>query len=151
MTQRKSFETEIEAVDDTAVPRDMAPSLGELWSRRMILKGLGAAGLLTATSTSLVALGACDKPAARGFNFKELARGVDQTHHVAEGYDADILIRWGDPVLRMRPPSIPGTKRPTRSGSSSATTTTMSASCPCPTAPAPATAVSFASITNTPM
>lgn len=99
MTQRKPFEAEIEAVDDTAVPRDMAPSLSELWSRRTILKGLGAAGLFATTSTSLVALGACDKPAARGFNFKELARGVDQTHHVAEGYDADILIRWGDAVL----------------------------------------------------
>ena len=24
---------------------------------------------------------------------------MDETHHVAEGYDADILIRWGDPLF----------------------------------------------------
>ena len=28
------------------------------------------------------------------FNFKEVEAGIDQNHHVAEGYDADILIRW---------------------------------------------------------
>ena len=35
----------------------------------------------------------------RPFNFSELAAGVDETHHVAEGYEADILIRWGDPLF----------------------------------------------------
>ena len=37
------------------------------------------------------------------FNFKEVASGVDDKHYVAEGYDADILIRWGDPVLPGAP------------------------------------------------
>ena len=36
------------------------------------------------------------------FDFKEIEAGIDQTHHVAEGYDAEILIRWGDPVLPGR-------------------------------------------------
>ena len=30
------------------------------------------------------------------FTFKEVAAGADDKHYVAEGYDADILIRWGD-------------------------------------------------------
>ena len=37
------------------------------------------------------------------FSFDEVEPGVDETHHVAEGYDADILIRWGDPVLPAAP------------------------------------------------
>ncbi len=36
------------------------------------------------------------------FVFTEIEAGVDDTHHVAEGYDADVLIRWGDPVLAGR-------------------------------------------------
>jgi len=104
MTQRKSFEADLGATDDEAIARPMAPTLGELWSRRAILKGLGGAGLIATTSTSLFALAACDGPEkVPGFTFKELPRGVDEHHHVAEGYDADILIRWGDPVLAAAP------------------------------------------------
>ena len=33
------------------------------------------------------------------FAFNEIEAGVDEDHHVADGYDADVLIRWGDPVL----------------------------------------------------
>ncbi len=98
MTQRKSFEMDIETADDIAIARATAPSLTELWSRRSVLKGLGI-GFAAATSTSALALGGCDVFKKSAFSFKEVARGVDETHHVAEGYDADILLRWGDPVL----------------------------------------------------
>jgi uncharacterized protein len=37
------------------------------------------------------------------FSFPEIARGMDQTHHVAEGYRADILLRWGDPLWADSP------------------------------------------------
>ncbi|MFA9459220.1 PhoX family protein [Thiohalorhabdus sp. Cl-TMA] len=33
------------------------------------------------------------------FDFPELTAGVDEDHHVAEGFIAEVLIRWGDPVL----------------------------------------------------
>jgi secreted PhoX family phosphatase len=36
--------------------------------------------------------------------FKEIEAGIDERHHVAEGYDADILLRWGDPVVPGGPP-----------------------------------------------
>jgi secreted PhoX family phosphatase len=37
------------------------------------------------------------------FCFAEVAAGVDETHHVAEGYSADILLRWGDPLFPDSP------------------------------------------------
>ena len=37
------------------------------------------------------------------FDFKEIEAGVDQTHHVAEGYDAQVLLRWGDPLFPDAP------------------------------------------------
>jgi len=37
------------------------------------------------------------------FDFERIAHGVDGTHHVAPGYAADILIRWGDPLRRDAP------------------------------------------------
>ncbi|MCE9651284.1 MAG: PhoX family phosphatase [Parvibaculum sp.] len=101
MTQRKSFEIDIETVDDTAIARTAAPSLAELWSRRSFLKTAGGIAILATASTSLLALAACERKPA--FGFKELPRGVDENHHVAEGHDADILIRWGDPVLPDAP------------------------------------------------
>ena len=33
------------------------------------------------------------------FDFAELGVIEDETHHVADGYDADVLIRWGDPII----------------------------------------------------
>lgn len=49
------------------------------------------------------ALSAPTTAGAGAFAFSEVAAGSDQTHHVAEGYDADILIRWGDAVLPGAP------------------------------------------------
>lgn len=38
-----------------------------------------------------------------GLNFEEIAHSYDDTHHVARGYNADVLIRWGDPVTKDAP------------------------------------------------
>jgi secreted PhoX family phosphatase len=43
------------------------------------------------------------------FAFPELSVSPDdETHHVAQGYDADVLIRWGDKVLPGAPEFDPG-------------------------------------------
>ena len=40
-------------------------------------------------------------------HFQQIAYGIDQTHHVAPGYQVQVLIRWGDPVLSGAPPFDP--------------------------------------------
>ena len=40
--------------------------------------------------------------ASSAFTFEEVEAGIDETHHVAAGYDADVLLRWGDPTLCRR-------------------------------------------------
>ena len=40
---------------------------------------------------------------ASRYVFDELEWGNDETHHVAEGYNADILLRWGDPITADAP------------------------------------------------
>lgn len=101
-----------ERSDDTPVNPTHSPTFGDVVARRMgrrdFLKGTlavsAAAGMLTMSPMAF--LGACvAKPRAAGgyFEFPELAVGVDATHHVAAGYDADVLIRWGDPVMPDAP------------------------------------------------
>lgn len=103
-TRAQAFE---DAENAGSNPSDNA-SIGEIiaarYHRRDILKGaLGVAAI--AATVSPLALAASQKAhaAVAGFRFKEVAAGVDERHHVAEGYDADILIRWGDAVTPGAP------------------------------------------------
>jgi len=91
----------------------MGDVIAERLSRRDLMKGALAVSTLGAVVPPLVLL-ATDEARAQGtnatpsFNFQEVAAGVDDKHYVAEGYDADILIRWGDPVLEGAPAFDPG-------------------------------------------
>jgi secreted PhoX family phosphatase len=92
------------------------PSIADLVNvrlgRRDALKGLSASLALIAAPAGLagaVAPGAARAetpaaaPAASSLSFPELAHGYDADHHVAEGYDAQVVIRWGDKVLADAP------------------------------------------------
>jgi len=79
------------------------------YSRREMMRGtLGVAAATALFGPALLAgraaeaVGALDR-----FDFKEIAAGVDETPHVAEGYRADILLRWGDPLFADSPPFEP--------------------------------------------
>ncbi len=94
-------------------------TLGEViatrFHRRDLLKGTLAVTAMAATVSPL-ALTAAGKANAQGanttpsFNFREVAAGSDERHHVAEGYDADVLISWGDKVLPGAPAFDPKTQ-----------------------------------------
>ncbi|WMS43935.1 PhoX family phosphatase [Acuticoccus sp. MNP-M23] len=86
--------------------RTMGEIIAARFSRRGFLRGSLAATAITAT-VSPMALLAADRAsaetAASSFNFEEVTAGVDADHHVAEGYNADVLLRWGDKVFADAP------------------------------------------------
>ena len=78
--------------------RAYADIIGARLSRRAALMGLASTAALAA-APSLWPKGA-QAAAGSALGFKELARIYDQTHHVANNYAANVLIRWGDPIAK---------------------------------------------------
>ena len=75
-------------------------------SRREFARGALAAAATVATFGAQKAAAGETAP-SRTFAFEEVEAGIDATHHVAPGYEADVLIRWGDKVLSGAPPFDP--------------------------------------------
>jgi secreted PhoX family phosphatase len=101
-----------EASEDIPSNTSEAPTLGDVINRRFgrrdVLKGaLGAAAVGALAGSGLAAMAsrkqALASSATPSFVFEEIQHGVDETHHVAPGYSADVLIRWGDPVVKGAP------------------------------------------------
>jgi hypothetical protein len=84
------------------------PTMGDIiaarFNRRDLFKGVLG---VTAINTTIGALALTAAPramaATSSFDFAELVADIDDKHHVAAGYKAEILIRWGDPVLPGAP------------------------------------------------
>jgi len=69
-------------------------------SRRGFIGGLVATSSLTINGCSS---SRTHKALEASFQFNEISRGTDKTHHVPKGYSADILMRWGDPLFSDSP------------------------------------------------
>jgi uncharacterized protein len=76
-------------------------------TRRDILKTAAATGATIALGAGFVGSVFESKAVAKGsissLEFTELQRVYDQTHHIAPGYRADVLIRWGDKLFADAP------------------------------------------------
>jgi uncharacterized protein len=112
MTQpRESGNPPFDQAEDTPASPASGPTLGDViearYSRRDLIRGALATAAIASTVSPLALLAATDARAATSaapaFNFAELAAGSDANHHVAQGYDANVLIRWGDKVLADAP------------------------------------------------
>ena len=84
------------------------PTIGDLVERRLGRRaalrgvfGVGAAAVLTHELLDNTALAQPTGPSS--LTFKEVAHGLDRNQHVPEGYEAQVLIRWGDPVVADAP------------------------------------------------
>jgi secreted PhoX family phosphatase len=103
--------SELEDSGDIGINPTENLTMGEIiatrFNRRDLLRGSLAVAAISAT-VGTRALAANEQPAKKvsntnSFDFKEIEAGVDQTHHVAEGYDAQVLLRWGDPIFADAP------------------------------------------------
>lgn len=111
-TYETNFPTsQLEEADGEGHNTSANPTMGEIiakrFSRRSFLRGSLAVSAIAAT-VSPAALMTADKARAEGasgsaFSFAEVEAGVDANHHVAEGYDADVLLRWGDGLFPDSP------------------------------------------------
>ncbi|WP_417409734.1 PhoX family protein [Hoeflea sp.] len=102
--------TEIrEAEEDVGRNTSGNPTMGDIINRRFSRRGFLGGSLAVAAigaTVSPLALMIADEARAEGmsaFSFTEIEAGVDETHHVAEGYDADVLLRWGDKLFADSP------------------------------------------------
>ena len=83
----------------------MGDIINKRFSRRGFIQGSLAVTAIAATVSPLALLVADEAraEAKSAFDFEEIAVGVDEKHHVAAGYDADILLRWGDKIFADAP------------------------------------------------
>ncbi len=83
----------------------MGEIIGRRFSRRNFLQGSLAVSAIGVTVGPMALLIAEKANAASGsaFSFTEAEAGVDATHHVADGYHADVLLRWGDRLFPDAP------------------------------------------------
>lgn len=106
----------MEVAEDQTSNLTENPTFGDVINsrlgRRDALKGLFAVAALSGTTgvigSVLTASDAVAMNAKATFNFDEISHGVDEKHHVADGYNADILLRWGDALFEDSPAFDPG-------------------------------------------
>ncbi len=98
-----------EANDDVPLSPKDRESIGDVilrrYSRRAVVRGsLGvvAAAVLFGPA-ALASRPARAEVSEDRFGFAEVEAGVDETHHLAAGYDAQVLLRWGDPLFPDSP------------------------------------------------
>lgn len=101
-----------EAFDDTPThPVDTA-TIGDViqqrFGRRDVLKGALAVTTVSYLMGGVAAsASATSGTASSAFDFTELQAGIDTNHHVADGYEADIVLRWGDGLFADSEPFDP--------------------------------------------
>ena len=154
------YEGDRDQVLSTAgIGETMQEVLARRWSRRGLVKGGLAAGLvLTAAGRDLRGAGAQDATpvageAARtgGLTFVPITLDAGDDIVVAAGHTAVPFLRWGDPIMAGAPEwDLDEPDRPRRRSSSSATTATGSASSRCRRARTAPTTGCSSSTTSTP-
>jgi secreted PhoX family phosphatase len=92
--------------ENVGVNPSTAPSMQDIidarLTRRGFVGGLAAFAASTALTPPAAAQGARPR-AASTLTFSEVAHGYDERDHVAPGYTAKVLIRWGDPIIAGAP------------------------------------------------
>lgn len=95
-------------MSDTPDAPTLDAVIAQRFSRRDLMRGSLAAALAAGLAPQTVAAPA----ESSAFDFPELAAGIDEHLHVAEGYEARPLLRWGDPLFPDAPAFDPQKQSP---------------------------------------
>src|SRR5687768_7259815 len=103
--------------DGEQVNPSTEPTIGEIISRRTMLKGMAASSAfgLFGTVSGCATSGAGPSAPAAGdgsapLSFAEVTRSNDDKHRVAAGYNVQVLLRQGDPIKPGIPEYNPATQ-----------------------------------------
>jgi len=108
---KRGFESDARRdCDEIPARRPLSPTIGEVIEARLsrrealggMLAAIAAAGLPTGT-LSAASRRARDGAGGSSLTFQEVSRELAPGHRVSAGYRADVLLRWGDPVLPGAP------------------------------------------------
>ena len=96
-----------EAADDAATSPTGRDTIGNViaqrYARREVLRGVLGVSVSTALFAPAALRASAQSRSKATFQFSELAAGIDTTHHVATGHEANVLLRWGDPLFADAP------------------------------------------------
>lgn len=102
-----------EAADDVPRSPEQGETIGDVilrrFSRRDVMRGaLGATAAAALFGPAALSAAKAGAEGSTGrFEFTEISAGNDQDHHLAPGYHAQVLLRWGDPLFPDAPPFNP--------------------------------------------
>ncbi len=102
--------------DNKITNRSQAESFNQVCERRLTRRGFVKSSIAVGVGAAALQLGGCggDEPSEEvaidnrwrdqnpyksRFEFKEIEHGGDEHHHVAPDHEANVLIRWGDPLF----------------------------------------------------
>jgi hypothetical protein len=91
------------ATTSRSSPPYFAEVIATRLSRRAALLGMAAIAAAGALGGPLFGAGGRAAAAQRGLTFTELRRIYDEKDHVAPGYSKQVLVRWGDPLVKGAP------------------------------------------------
>ena len=100
-----------EAFDDIPTNPNLGATIGDViqarYGRREFLRGslavTATASLFGATALTAPRQAEAATASDSRYIFDELQWGNDVNHHIADGYNADVLVRWGDPITADAP------------------------------------------------
>jgi hypothetical protein len=101
-TRARQFEDSEDIGSNPTANDTLGDVIAARFSRRDLMKGVLGVAAISAT-VSPMALAAAGASAVSPFVFPEVQAGSDENIRVADGHRADVLIRWGDPVLPGAP------------------------------------------------
>jgi len=109
LSKGAAYEASEDIPSNSQLESTFATVVARRYDRREVLKGGLTVSALMAAGGALGSLVASRPAQAAGsaadsrYVWDEISHGVDETHHVASGHSAEILLRWGDPIFPDSP------------------------------------------------